>query len=102
MVDIFILLAVVQLGTSGYSIPIALFFILFALSGTISGISFGTASVIGKMGKVIYAIDLIGASLGAIFALCLIPTVSPITIVAFVSITVFIFHLISTLFGQRN
>ena len=75
-----IIILLVYLGGAGYYIPLAGFFGLFALSGIISGLIFGSASATVVKGGKIYGADLSGAAIGTLAALYIIPTTHPIAI----------------------
>ena len=81
LIAIFLIIAAfVVFSSSGVEMPIAIFFVIFALSGMVSGIVFGTASSIGISGGKAYSADLSGAAIGAIIATIAIPTIAPITL----------------------
>ncbi len=101
LIAIFIAItAFVVIGNEGAQIHIAIFFIIFALSGMVSGIIFGTASSIGISGGKAYSADLAGAAAGAIIATIAIPTIAPVTIVLVIAAAVVLLFVIA-IFKQQ-
>ncbi len=79
--SVMILIATTSLGMHFGRMTLVIYYIVFLISGSITGLCFGAASRIINRGKILYAADLLGASVGAIVSIYLIPTVSPLVIV---------------------
>ena len=72
------------LGEAGFHIPLDVFVVMFFVAGCVSGLCFGGGSAVGGSGKMLYGMDLLGATLAAICGVYLIPMLAPTTIIIFV------------------
>ena len=68
-------------GNSGNYIPLLLFILIFLLSGLVSGLIFGFCAIMFGDGGKLYGADLIGAGIGTMLALYIIPLNQPIAII---------------------
>ena len=75
-------------GNLGNYIPLSLFILIFLLSGLVSGLIFGFCAIMFGDGGKLYGADLIGAGIGTMLALYIIPLNQPIAVI--IAIAVFI------------
>ena len=68
-------------GNLGNYIPLLLFILIFLLSGLVSGLIFGFCAIMFGDGGKLYGADLIGAGIGTMLALYIIPLNQPIAII---------------------